>query len=410
VFEGKPLSEMTYQDLEGFLRLRRAEGEDLDYKQEWDDKIVRTICAMANTAGGNVLVGVKEKRDGATKTNRPDPDDVPGIQKKPADLAQSVAAKVRSRTRPPLAPEAETVEVPGGGGKVVLMIRVAESPDAPHEVRHGPSPELLVRRRDNTEGAGVDDVERLIYRRDALRRGAYSEALAPSFFERMIAPRPDFDLNRAGFPKVAVAIRPRRTTSLGFDFSRDLDESLMTLAQKNKLLGASEGYRPDGRGAIIEYPGGGVGFPSVRTEVRKTGVILSARALEVTSSSHLGGSSAAEEVVTVKTLSFDDVVSLPIDAVRFAAAAYAARKPGVEIEVCLGFSDCQGYRLRLRPHRGFGGAEATMPSGPHYPSIVVVRAGRDGEADSEDLLALTREASRAFGVRAPDEELSRYLA
>lgn len=94
MYEGKPLSEVTYEDMVGFLELRREEGEDLDYKQAWNDKIVRTVCAMANTAGGEVLVGVKEERDERSKTNRPDPNDVPGIEKS-ADLSASVAAKVR---------------------------------------------------------------------------------------------------------------------------------------------------------------------------------------------------------------------------------------------------------------------------------------------------------------------------
>ncbi len=163
MYEGKPLSEATYDDVEGFLELRRAEGGDLDYKQAWDDKIVRTVCAMANTAGGDVLVGIKEERDQRSKTNRPDPNDVPGIEKS-ADLAASVAAKIRSRTRPTLVPEVGAFDVPNRPGKAVVAIRVAESPDAPHEVRHGPSPEILVRRRDNTESAGIDDVERLLRR------------------------------------------------------------------------------------------------------------------------------------------------------------------------------------------------------------------------------------------------------
>jgi hypothetical protein len=96
--------------------------------------------------------------------------------------------------------------VQGKPGRVVLAIRVAESPEAPHEVRLGPSPEIPVRRRDNTESAGIDDVERLLRRRDALRDPAAREADI-DFFEGRVATRDD---ERP--PIVAVWMRPRLAT------------------------------------------------------------------------------------------------------------------------------------------------------------------------------------------------------
>ena len=267
MYEGKPLSEVTYQDILEFLELDRAEAEDLDYKQEWHDKHVRTVCAMANTAGGDLLVGVKERRDGATNTNRPDAGDVPGVERKPRDLAQSVAAKVRARTRPSLAPEVEAIPVDGKPGRVVLVVRVAESSEAPHEVRLGPSPEILVRRRDNTESAGIDDVERLLRRRDALRDRAARE-VDIAFFEDQLRPR------GGGRPPVVAAwMRPRLAPGLRFDLDHAFDEQLEHLFRKHRL-GGEPLLTPFASGLALQ--GQRDDKPISRIEVREDGTIRGA--------------------------------------------------------------------------------------------------------------------------------------
>jgi predicted HTH transcriptional regulator len=166
MFEGKPLSEVTYEDLKGFLELRRAEGEDLDYKQAWKEEILRDVYAMANIVGGLVLVGVKETEPerGRPNTDRPDPGDVPGVEVTNRLSPSALKIKLRDRTRPSLVDaEVGSVEIPGREGRAVLIFRVPESLEAPHEVRL-PAPEIPVRRHDKTLSAGVDDVERMIYR------------------------------------------------------------------------------------------------------------------------------------------------------------------------------------------------------------------------------------------------------
>lgn len=78
VYEGRPLHEIGWEDLEGFLHQGRPEGTRLDYKGRWDPAIARDACAMANTSGGDVIVGVKEiEREDrkAGKTHLPNPDE-----------------------------------------------------------------------------------------------------------------------------------------------------------------------------------------------------------------------------------------------------------------------------------------------------------------------------------------------
>ncbi len=417
-----PLSEVSYEDLVGFLELDRAEAEDLDYKQDWQDKYIRTVCAMANTAGGDLLAGVGERRDGATKTNRPDPDNVPGVERRPQDLAQSVAAKVRSRTRPSLAPEVEAIEVAGRPGPVVLAIRVAESSEAPHEVRLGPSPEIPVRRRDNTESAGIDDVERLLRRRDALRDPGARE-VDIDFFEGFVATRDD---ERP--PVVAIWARPRLATGLRFDLDRALDERLEFLFRKH-YLGDGAKLAPFGSGLALE--GKEKGAPVSRVEVREDGTIRGAWALEPL---HEGAKRVPQEYPAVSEgpdrpwLLFDEVAGRLVGAARFAASAYGMRRTAIEVEFFFGLHRCPGYRV-IVPHEtlgrplgviydptGFSQYLGRVPGHPMgheatYGSVSLRTEGAGGDAKplEEDLLRLVRRASRALGISAPDSRLGRYL-
>ena len=422
MYEGKPLSEITYEDLVEFLELDRAEAEDLDYKQAWHDKYIRTVCAMANTAGGDLLVGVGERRDGTTNTNRPDLGNVPGVERKPRDLAQSVAAKVRSRTRPSLAPEVEVVEVEGAPGRVVLLVRVGESSEAPHEVRLGPSPEIPVRRRDNTESAGLDDVERLLRRRDALRDPTARE-VDLDFFEGRVATH---DNERP--PVVAVWARPRLATGLRFDLDRALDQRLEFLF-RDHYLGAGAELAPFGSGLALV--GRERGAPVSRVEVREDGTIRGAWALPViyeNAERASQGNPAIPEDLDQPWLLFDEVADRLVGAARFVASAYGMRRTAVEVEFFFGLHRCPGYRVivpqetRGRPvgvifdPTGFSAYMGRVPGHPmgHEPTYGVVPlrtggAGEDAEPVEEDLLGLVRRASRAVGVSAPDSRLKRYL-
>lgn len=407
MFEAKPLSEVNYNDLEEFLALRRAEGEDLDYKQAWDDKIVRDVSAMANTAGGDLLVGVQEERDEREKTNRPDPDDVPGVDRRPG-FAAAIMAKVRSRTRPPVVPEVAAIEIPGRPDKVVLAVRVAESPDAPHEVRHGPSPEILVRRRDNTESAGVDDVERLIRRRDAAR-GQGAEEIDLDFFEGRVA-LPDNDRP----PVLALWARPRMLASLNFAFDHAADRGMRGLFLEHTNADTVE-VRPLPHGGLA-LEGLEEGTPSSRLEISAHGTIRGAQALQTVAPDGLGGYTdvPSEDEPGPGALAFGEIARAALGMARFAAAAYATRRSGVEIEAWYGLNRHQMLGIVIpvsSPYRSYRGRG---PSGgldhqPVYQGVVMRTRSETGWPLEEDLLGLVRALSRAAGISAPDERLVRYL-
>lgn len=412
MFESKPLSEIDYNDLSEFLREGREEGVRLDYKQEWGSDIAKDVCGMANTQGGTILVGIKERRRegrGGAKLAVPNPDDVPGIPRGNKDWKARTRDQVISRTRPPVVPEVKVLETPDDPERVVVAIRVDESPDAPHEYNEGNSPQIPIRRADSTQSTGLDDVERLIYRRDRARDGA-SRQIDLRFFEDRIALSGD-----SKPPIIAAFMRPRRVISVGFTFSHHLDEELRDLALRHEL------------GSLL-YPRpipGGVSFEqtdadNVRmcAEICQDGTILWAHALRRERSAHVRDTGPSTETVEVRRLDFWELSMSLLGAVGFAAGAYALERPGLELEIFFGLHDAQGHEISFPATSGpppFHGYSGRLPdSSPLYrpPSITSAYAETDpatAKVPENDRIRLIRELSRLFGVSVPDGRLREYI-
>lgn len=405
MYEGRPLHEVGWEDLEGFLRQGRPEGTRLDYKGRWDPVIARDACAMANTSGGDVIVGVKEiEREDrkAGKTHVPDPGELLG-EDGAKDWKTIVESTVRSRTRPPVAVEAKPLSIEGESGLVAVVIRVEESLDAPHEVYVGPDPEIPVRRGANTVSVGLDDVERMIACREASRRPR--EPLVPEFFEGLLAPDQSYDRTKRGNPPtLAVAIRPRRVP-LSFAFDSILDTKLQDLSMDNDLTD-NRLLRPAPEGVAMQDPPSGT--PRTRIEVRKDATIRGVWAL----STQVYDSEEQEGRVRVRVLEFWDLVLPVVRLARFAGAVYALRRPGTEMEVALGLSGCQGCHTRIgtrAPTKAGQIPDSPFYRQPEFADGVVRTDPKTGEPVGHDLVSLVRELSRFFRVSMPDSRLAEYI-
>lgn len=71
----KPLSEITFEDIEKLKNNRINESDILDYKLELleDSKLIKHVSSFANTRGGTIVFGVEESGHGGY------PVDIPGI-------------------------------------------------------------------------------------------------------------------------------------------------------------------------------------------------------------------------------------------------------------------------------------------------------------------------------------------
>lgn len=113
-------------------------------------------------------------------------------------------------------------------------------------------------------------------------------------------------------------------------------------------------------------------------------------------------------------LDFGEIVFSALRAIRFSAAVYSLSRPGAELEVLFGLSDCTGHRTQLpvqSPWRSYQGA---IPNSPFYQqpvlqSMAVATGWEDAEPVEDDLLSVVREIGRIFQMSVPDERLQDYM-
>lgn len=78
-----PLSEITLEDIKDFCENKLPESTRIDYKKDLnkdEDKILRTITAMANTDGGIIIIGIEEEKEKGGR--RSFPGNITGIDTK----------------------------------------------------------------------------------------------------------------------------------------------------------------------------------------------------------------------------------------------------------------------------------------------------------------------------------------
>ncbi|MBP7868680.1 MAG: ATP-binding protein, partial [Firmicutes bacterium] len=131
----KSHGQLAWDDVKELLDQGAPENELLDYKRDCPSRIEPTVAAMANTYGGDILIGVDEQADGIP---------VPAVAVKgvanAANLKQSVEQKNFSIQPPVLGLFVEVVPIPkdehpdGRDDRSVLVIRIPQSDLLPHFV------------------------------------------------------------------------------------------------------------------------------------------------------------------------------------------------------------------------------------------------------------------------------------
>lgn len=67
-FPQRDFEEISFDDIQRFCESGARENSMLDYKKEVSRAITKTICAMANSTGGVIIIGVEEGKDDKPKT------------------------------------------------------------------------------------------------------------------------------------------------------------------------------------------------------------------------------------------------------------------------------------------------------------------------------------------------------
>lgn len=130
----RPLDDISLADIEALHTYVRSEGPTLDYKESFpsaDHKGVRDfladVTAFANTDGGDIVVGVREDKNGVAA-------EILGIDRSGLDEGlRRIDDQLRNCVDPRV-PSFRVREIPLVDGRVLLVMRVGASLIAPHRV------------------------------------------------------------------------------------------------------------------------------------------------------------------------------------------------------------------------------------------------------------------------------------
>lgn len=119
-----PTTALKYEDIKEFVTGNHREGVGLDYKEDFPKALENTICAMANSYGGTILLGVKDN-DGYPVA------DSPGLEFN-SGHAERVTRIAVDNISPPLIPEVAVCKLEN---RCYVVIRVPQGRESPYTVR-----------------------------------------------------------------------------------------------------------------------------------------------------------------------------------------------------------------------------------------------------------------------------------
>jgi len=96
-----------------------GEGQNLEFKSSFNNELIESLVAFANTKGGRVIVGINQDNE------------ISGISINPESV-QNWVNEIKLKTSPPLIPDSEIISV---GNKTVVIFSVQEYPVKPVSVR-----------------------------------------------------------------------------------------------------------------------------------------------------------------------------------------------------------------------------------------------------------------------------------
>ncbi len=124
---GKDISNVSYDDIKSLLDSKIPESDILDYKSKMmdDQKLVKHVCAFANTRGGDIVFGIKESGHGGH------PIEINGLDAFNFNK-ERLEQIILSNIVPRLDVKIKSIPIPDSQ-KVVLVIQVPPSYLKPHQ-------------------------------------------------------------------------------------------------------------------------------------------------------------------------------------------------------------------------------------------------------------------------------------
>ncbi len=170
----KPISEVTFEDVEEFCQAEWKEGVRLDYKRDIPRDLPALVASFANTLGGLIIFGVDVDR----ATNKPiwPPAGIPRTK----GFSERVTQICDSGIYPPILPGiGGPLSDPNRSQAAVAVVRVDQSPEAPHAIQN--KTQICIRTGDTTKRIDLADIDRI---EQMLQTRKQSEAKASYLRER----------------------------------------------------------------------------------------------------------------------------------------------------------------------------------------------------------------------------------
>ena len=190
----KPANEIEFSDIEDFCA-EFAEGVRVEYKQQMTKDIPKIVSSFANTLGGIFIIGAEADK----KTNKVIAID--GIPNS-GGLEEQIQQSALTGIYPAVMPEVIILELPKNPNNVVIIIRVDESPQAPHAIQN--STKVYIRTGSITQPYKLElaEIDRIEY---MLKRREDSQIVTRQILDRTEA-RIEFLFNNE--PTITVIARP----------------------------------------------------------------------------------------------------------------------------------------------------------------------------------------------------------
>lgn len=225
----RALSDITFKNIDAFCQAW-PEGVRVEYKVDWPN-IPKVVSSFANTMGGILIIGVD-----ADRTTGMPILPIHGITTGPG-LEERVTQSCYQGIYPPITPSIRVISIPSTTDRVVVVVKVAESIEAPHAIEN--TTRVYIRVNSTTEPielAEIDRIEYLLNRRQNPKNRR----------EEMISEA--FGRFSAGVPRLCIAVvpsypnRPLFTPDSLSEGINDLNRDPKVSSLGNAIRRSQEGY------------------------------------------------------------------------------------------------------------------------------------------------------------------------
>ena len=158
MLHNKPINDITWSDIEALCSDKVEESQQLDFKQEIPDpghssrrKFLRDVCAMANSGGGDIVFGIRERPAGIAGEICAISSDQ--IDKHILSLQNSVISTIQ-----PI-PRLNIVPIKDNRGNAVVLLRIRAGLTGPHSVWFEGRRHFTGRRPRSTDDLAMEEIQ-----------------------------------------------------------------------------------------------------------------------------------------------------------------------------------------------------------------------------------------------------------